>query len=89
MAAAGLLSVTRGNIDKLHEREEANTVLDLQKRPWKAQKVGGGLFTWNGDWCLRDKEACQAYQQCPDDDTWTVRAAQLNCYRRETYLFDK
>eukprot|EP00969_Alexandrium_andersonii_P000328 14958-Alexandrium_andersonii.AAC.1 len=40
---------TRGDIEKLYGRHEASAVLDLEKRPWKAQRVGGALFTWNGD----------------------------------------
>eukprot|EP00969_Alexandrium_andersonii_P219428 9691140-Alexandrium_andersonii.AAC.1 len=62
MAAEDVLVVTRGNIDALYERKEALTVLDLKKRPWKAQNLGGALFTWNGDWCLEDPEACRAFQ---------------------------
>ena len=89
MAAHTILSTTNGDIPKLYEIQEARTVMDLEKKPWKAPKLGGALYTWNGDWCLEDPEACLAAQQCPDHDTWTLRAKELNCYRKEIHYFGK
>ena len=89
MVAEDTLAATRGNIDGLYHSKESATVGDLKKRPWKALNLGGALMTWNGDWCLEDPEACRAFQQCPDQDTWTLRAKQLSCYGKAIYEFSK